>query len=135
MQNVKKTSLFIALSKRSTRLCEGPARKSRFVNATIQISVSDFIPIKQPSTLVSSYLPAHQSPPTVPLSATPPPPRLPVQTDSRRPRPSGAVVALMAWALSAPRVGRGLASRPDTRPIGSVRSANIALYRGDTVKK
>ena len=30
-----------------------------FVNATIRISVSDFIPIKQPSASVSPYLTAH----------------------------------------------------------------------------
>ena len=30
-----------------TRLYPGPVRKSTFVNATIQISVSDCIPIKQ----------------------------------------------------------------------------------------
>ena len=54
-----------------------------------------------------------------------PPPRPPVQTDSRRPRPSeaGAVLTqgpktvLTTRTLSAPRDERGLAIRPDTRPI------------------
>ena len=42
----------------STRLYPGPARKSAFVNAAIQISVSDFILIKQPSASVSPHLTA-----------------------------------------------------------------------------
>ena len=49
---------------------------------------------------------------------SPPPSRLPVQTDSRRSRPSEAGAVLTTTpALSAPRGGRGLAIRSDTRPI------------------
>ena len=38
------------------RLCPGPAREYTFVNATIRICVSEFIPINQPSASVSPYL-------------------------------------------------------------------------------
>ena len=103
-----------------TRLYSGPARKSTFVNATIQISVSDFVPTKQPSASVPPYLTAHQPPPAALMLGHPlPSPRLPVQTNSRRPRPSGAGAVLTTPARSTPRGWRGLGIRPDTRPIRS----------------
>ena len=54
-----------------TRFYPGPARKSTFISDTIQISVSDFIPIKQPSASVSPYLTAHQSPTAAPMFGHP----------------------------------------------------------------
>ena len=51
--------LFRSITECPTRLYPGPARKSAFVNTTIQISVSDFAPIKQPSASFSQCLTAH----------------------------------------------------------------------------
>ena len=49
-----------------------------------------------------------------------PPSRLPVQADSRPPRPSEAGAVLTARALSALRGGRSLAIIPGTRPIRNI---------------
>ena len=58
-----------------------------------------------------------------------PPPRLPVQTDPRRPRPSEAGTVLTARTLSAPRGGGSLMIRPDTGPIRNICcQTNFALY-------
>ena len=82
----------------------GPVRKCTFVNATIQISVSDNIPIKQSSASVPPYLTAHQLPPAAPMFYHPfPPPRLPVQTDSRRSRPSSEADAVLTMRWAGPR--------------------------------
>ena len=68
--------------------------------------------------LAAGHIAAVYQPPTAaPLSAIPFPLRLPVQTNSRRQRPSGAGAILTAQALSATRGGRGLANRRDTRPM------------------
>ena len=115
-------NLFMNPVEGPTRLYLGPARISTFVSAIIQISVSHFIPIKQPSALVVSPVLDCTPTSTCRHNTRPshPPPWLSVQNDSRRPRPSEAGTELTMWALSVPRGGRGLAIRPDTRPIRSV---------------
>ena len=99
------------------RLCPGPARKStssmppfEAAYPILYLPNSLGIPVLDCTLHASHHLSPH-------CSATPSPPRLPAQTDSRRPSPSGADAELTTRALSAPRGGRGLATTPDTRPI------------------
>ena len=63
--------IFYSIIECPTLLYASQARKPPFVNATIKISISDFIPIKQPLASVSPYLTAHEPPPAAPMLGHP----------------------------------------------------------------
>ena len=124
------------------RLRLGPARKSTFINAAIRISVSNFIPYRQPSASLSRYVTArctvqlHTSlslPPNA--RPTPPPPRLPVQTDSRRACLLEAGAVLTGLAIAPRSAGQSAGGPGMTSHGGRGVATRIKSFRNTTNQK